>query len=258
VDAATHIGASALKNKKIMKWTKLQIAWAAVTLLILTNLFTLMLLLHHMTARSPGHSKPASDLKVAVERIDSSVATSEFKFTSVPSPAKTNAATYATFSLVTGRRDDNSGGLEKLQRGYLPSGPDAPAENFFFADGSYGGRILVDLNQETDIQQVNTYSWHTDARSPQLYKLYARNSLPDGANPESVGRGDPMTSGWKFLADVDTRPASGDPSGQYGVSITSANGFVGHYRYLLFDCKRTEEADRWGNTFYCEIDVIAK
>jgi hypothetical protein len=241
-----------------MKLTKSRIAVAIITLLILTNLLTLMLLLNRISARHPGHSKPEGDLKIVVERIPESEATSEFKFNNVPPPSKTNAATSAVFSLATGWRDDNSGELETLHTGHLPDGPDAPAENFFFKDGTYGGRILVDLNQAVFIQQINTYSWHTDARAPQVYSLYVRDDTTDGSKPVAVGRNDPTTLGWKFLADVDTRPKSGDLSGQYGVSISSPSGLIGHYRYLLFDCKRTEGLDRWGNTFYSEIDVIAK
>ena len=45
---------------------------------------------------------------------------------------------------------------------------------------------------------------------------------------------------------------------QYGVSITDASGALGKYRYLLFDCIETETDDPWGNTFYSEIDVVAK
>jgi len=33
---------------------------------------------------------------------------------------------------------------------------------------------------------------------------------------------------------------------------------LGKFRYLLFDCYVTETADEFGNTFYSEIDVIAK
>lgn len=230
---------------------------AVVALLIFTNLLTLMLLLNRVSARSPGRSKPVGGLKIDVERIDNSEATAEFKFTRLPAPSGSDAATSAVFSLVTGGQDGSGWKLGKLHDGLLPGGPDAPDENFFFNDGSYGGRILVDLNQTIDIQQINTYSWHTGPRAPQLYKLYARDGM-DGSNPGAVGNSDPTALGWKYLASVDTRPKSGEPGGQYGVSITSPSGLIGHYRYLLFDCKRTEEADRWGNTFYSEIDVVAK
>jgi len=60
-----------------------------------------------------------------------------------------------------------------------------------------------------------------------------------------------------LLATVDTRPAQGELGGQYGVSLSPAAGaLIGSYRYLLFDISRTSDADRFGNTFFSEIDVI--
>lgn len=222
-----------------------------VTFLVLTNLLTLTLLWRDHQEKHPGRSKLHSNLKIIVERVANSVATSDFIFTEVPSPAKTNAATFAQFSVVTGL--PGGPGLRNLRSGHLPSGPDAPDENFFFQDGAYGGRISIDLMRSIAVQQVNTYSWHTGSRAPQVYRLYAIDVM---TNLDPVGNKDPATLGWKFLADVDTRPKSGDVGGQYGVSIYSPNGVIGHYRYLLFDFKRTEDADRWGNTFYSKIDVI--
>lgn len=241
-----------------MKSVNEKIAVIVIALLVATNLVTLAMLLHHIRFKFPGHSRPAAGFKVLVERIANDQATPDFKFTSVPPPAVTNAATTACFSLVAGKQDVNGAPVEKLREQDLPSGPDAASENFFFHDGSYGGRILVDLNQSIAIAQVNTYSWHKGPRGPQLYKLYARDCATNGASLEPVGNNDPATLGWTFLAEVDTRPKGGEPGGQYGVSIVSPSGLIGHYRYLLFDCKRTEEADRWGNTFYSQIDVIGQ
>jgi len=241
-----------------MKWTKLRIAVAVIGLLILTNLLTLILLLNRIRFSHPGHSKPVGDLKVVVERIDNSEATADFKFTQVPAPARDDAATAATFSLVSGGQDGSNWKTRALHDGLLPGGPDAPDFNFFFGDGSYGGRILVDFNHAIDIEQVNSYSWHVSNRGPQVYKLYAHEAMPAGATLDPIGSQDPVTMGWKFLADIDTRPKNGGPGGQYGVSISSPTGIIGHYQYLLFDCKRTEQADRWGNTFYSEIDVVGK
>jgi len=169
-----------------MVWTKTKITIAAaiMALPIIIILIVILMLLNGPGSTALRHSKAAGDLKILVERIANSEATAQFKFKTVPSPATPNAASNATFSLLAGGRDANGAGLAKLRAGFLPGGPDAPAENFFFKDGEDGGRIQVDLNQAIDIQQVNTY--------------------------------------------------------------------------LLFDCKRTEEADRWGNTFYSEIDVVAK
>lgn len=241
-----------------MPWNKLKFTQTAVVVLAFTNLLTLLLLLHQFHWRHPGRSKPEANLTITVERIPTGESTPDFKFTKIPPPSRTDAATAATFSLISGGQSPHDWKLYRLHDGLLPGSPDSPDENFFFNDGSYGGRIIVDLNQAIDIRQINTYSWHKSDRGPQLYKLYAREAILDGSPPEAVGYGDPAAVGWKYLALVDTRPKSGDPGGQYGVSITSPTGLIGHYRYLLLDCKRNEEVDRWGNTFYSELDVIAK
>ena len=243
-----------------MKWTitKKAIAAALVALPVVITLYLMFIVLHGPITNVSRRSKATGDLKVVAERIVATEATPQFKFETVPTPVRPNAATSDRFTLVTGGRDLNGAPLGKLQSGFLPSGPDAPHENFFFKDGADGGRIGVDLNQAMDIQQVNTYSWHTTDRGPQVYKLYASDGTAAGFNPGPGATLDPLTVGWKLLASVDTRPKSGAPGGQYGVSITSPGGIVGHYRYLLFDCKRTEDVDRWVNTFYSEIDIVAK
>ena len=86
--------------------------------------------------------------------------------------------------------------------------------------------------------------------------------MSDGSEPGldlAPKRGvDPATCGWKFVATISTIPDRGEDGGQYGVSIDDQRGSLGKYRYLLFDCWVTEAADDWGNTFYSEIDVIAK
>ncbi len=228
-----------------------RIVIGVISFLVLTNLLTLALLWRDYREKFPAKSKPTEHLKVVAERVPNTAATPEFTFIKVPSPSKSNAATLAHFSVVSGFPER----LYNLQAPYLPSGPDSPSENFFFADGTYGGRFMIDLNQVMGIRQINTYSWHTGARGPQVYRLYATDSL---TNAEPIGAKDPLTLGWKFLADVDTRPSSGEPGGQYGVSITSPEGLIGRYRYLMFDCKRTEDADRWGNTFYSKVNVIAE
>jgi hypothetical protein len=235
-----------------MAWTRKNTAVAMAPSLVF---FLLVWLFIRHSAISPGRSGTAAGLDVLVERIPNTEATAEFPFKKVPRPDAPGSVRSARFSLVTGGQDVNGARVEKLPRGYLPTEPDDPRRNFFFSDGSYGGRILVDLNEAIIVQQVNTYSWHTTPRAPQLYKLYAGIGTPDGP-PD--GSNDLLASGWKLLASVDTRPSVGEPAGQYGVSITARSGSIGVYRYLLFDCKRTEDVDRWGNTFFSEIDVVAK
>lgn len=254
LDAAKDLGLGALTIRTVFMTPQVKrIVAGVIGLLVFTNLLTLAILFRDYRVTHPGRSKPSSGLKIEVERIPDTEATGEFNFSKIPSPSKTNAATYAQFSIVTGH--PAGAGLDKLRAAYLPGGPDDPDENFFFPDGTYGGRFMIDFHQMTGIRQINTYSWHKGPRGPQVYKLYARDDSP---NFDPVEGRDPVTLGWKFLADVDTRPASGDPGGQYGVSISSPKGLIGRYRYLLFDCRRTEDKDRWGNTFYSKVDVIAE
>src|ERR1700740_1797208 len=101
-----------------------------------------------------------AEVKVTVEYHDKDEASSSFTFKTVPPPSRNDAATSATFTVVDGEVDPNSGGVEKLNDGKLPEESDLPEENFFFNAGSPGGRIGVDLKTITDIRQVNTYSWH--------------------------------------------------------------------------------------------------
>ena len=176
-------------------------------------------------AKDTGASKGEGDIKVAVEHIANGDATDKFKFKTIPAVAKANAATSAKFSLVTGEQDPAGAGLEKLHDGLLPSGEDAPDDNFFFNAGTDGGRIEVDLTKAIDIKEINTYSWHPNTRGPQVYKLYASDGTTDGFKAKPDGSTDPVKAGWKLLASVDTRPKDGEPGGQYGVSITSGSGF---------------------------------
>jgi hypothetical protein len=167
--------------------------------------------------------------------------TNDFRFKHVPPPARNDAATAAEFTLVEGRRDGNGGDLDKLHDGKLPRSEDAPGENFFFAAGSSGGKLRIDLGRTIEIKLVNTFSWHASNRGPQVFVLSAGNNGKDD---------------WKKIAAVDTCPKSGGPGGQYGVSISDSTGTLGRYRYLRFDISCTEKKDPFGNTFFSEIDVI--
>lgn len=187
------------------------------------------------------------------------VTTPGFKLKFVPSPSSDDAATNATISLVDGNRDENGGNVEKLNDGKVPTEADEPSENFFFAAGTPGGRLAIDLGRPLAIDQVNTYSWHPSTRGPQVYTLYGSDGTGDGFNREPQSGVDPEKSGWRLVARVDTRPTEneGETGGQYGVSIFDSDGPIGTYRYLLFDISRTENDDTFGNTFYSEIDVIS-
>jgi len=195
-----------------------------------------------------------AEIRIIVDR--NRDAAGDFKFETIPSPSKSDAATKAKFIVVDGRRDFNGGNTDKLHDGKIPTEDDQPSENFFFNAGTDGGRIVIDLEEVIEIKQVNTYSWHPNTRGPQVYKLYVSDGRADVFNAEPKKEIDPKTCGWVLIATVDTRPEQGQGGGQYGVSVCDSTGVIGRYRYLLFDVSRTEATDAFGNTFFSEIDVV--
>lgn len=199
-----------------------------------------------------------AQVRVTIDHNTNATATSAFKFKNVPSPVRDDLGAGSKLTLVDGDIDPNGATLSAVVDGVLPTDGDEPGANFFFNAGTAGGRFRMDLSSAIEIAQVNTYSWHPNTRGPQLYKLYAS----DGADPKfnaAPKRGiDPATCGWKLIATVSTIPQQGEDGGQYGVSLVDASGSLGKFRHLLFDCYVTETADDWGNTFYSEIDVVAK
>ncbi len=219
---------------------------------------TFILLVLATSALMLSPSAARAEAGVVMEHNDNEHASAAFKFKSVPSPSATDAATKARFAIVDGMRDENGGDLDKLHDGKGPAEEDQPGENFFFAAGTDGGRLLVDFGSAVEITQINTYSWHPSDRGPQVYKLYAADGKAEGFKERPKRGTDPATSGWKLVASVDTRPKSGDAGGQYGVSIADPAGKLGSFHYLLFDISRTEDTDDFGNTFFSEIDVVGE
>ena len=200
-----------------------------------------------------------AEVKVTVDRNSGSSASDGFQFKQLPQPSRNDAASTATFSIVDGSRDPNGGELSVLSDGRLPREEDEPERNFFFGQGSAGGRIRIDLGRAIPIKEVNSYSWHPADRGPQVYKLFASDGKAADFKAEPKGV-DPLSCGWTLVATVDTRPSEGTVGGQYGVRIADADAErdMGPYRYLLFDISRTESRDPFGNTFFSEIDVVER
>jgi hypothetical protein len=199
----------------------------------------------------------SGEIKIVAEHNDQDHASAQFKFKNVPSPAKNDAAAKAKITVVEGEQDPAAGDTGKLNDGKLPSESDEPAENFFFNQGTDGGRLLIDLGHAVSIKQINSYSWHTDTRAPQVYKVYGNAGEDKEFSAKPKEGADLEKAGWKLIAKVDTRQKdSSGNGGQYGVSISNSDGPIGKYRYLIFACSQTESDDSFGNTFYSEIDVI--
>jgi hypothetical protein len=204
-----------------------------------------------------GSVAARAEVKVTIGHNEGDAASAAFKFKNVPSPSAHNAATSAKFSIVAGEVDPASAGVSKLNDGKLPAEEDQPDENFFFNEGTPGGRLVADLGSVISIKQINTYSWHPSTRGPQIYKLYASDGTGKDFNAAPTNGVNPETCGWKHIVSVSTKSkGEGEDGGQYGVSISDTDGTIGKYRYLLFDVLATEHDDDFGNTFYSEINVI--
>ncbi len=197
-----------------------------------------------------GSPRICAEVLVASERTDGGPL---FKFAGVARPASNDAAATVRFTLVDGMRDRNGGTLDVLHDGRLPSESDQPAQNFFFAAGTDGGRIQIDLGKVITVKRVTAYSWHNSTRAPQYFKLFASDGGAAGFNDSPKRGTDPVSCGWRFLATVDTRSRGG---GQHGTAVTDSDGVLGRFRFLLLDISSTESDDAFGNTFFSEIDVV--
>jgi hypothetical protein len=204
-----------------------------------------LLLLAGLLLASVAHG----EAKVTVDVLDAAAAKPGFKFENVPAPSATDAGNVAKLSLVDGRRDRNSPGVATLTDGGTSNTPDDPASSFFF--GGDGGRVLVDLGKELDIEQVNSYSWHPSDRAAQVYTLWGAAEGAKGLKL-ALADADPSESGWTKIAEVDSRDYADGKQGQTGVSIDG----VGKYRYLLVDIQKSDETSSFGNTFFTEIDIV--
>jgi len=194
---------------------------------------------------------------VTTARNPVTTATRDFKFATIASPIKDDAAATAVVKLVDGESDSNSAPLNAIVDGLWPREEDEPGANFFFNAGTGGGRFRLDLGRAIDVAEIRTYSWHPNTRGPQVYTLFVSDGTDATFNTSPLGNVDPVTVGWTLLASVDTRSPQGDPGGQYAVSLKRSGATLGRIRHLLFACAATEFDDDWGNTFYSEIDVIA-
>lgn len=210
-----------------------------------------LLLAASLLASAPGFATEATVAK------GHSASDTGFKLGPVPAPALNDAAAKATFTLIDGERDRNSGELAVLSDGKVPAGEDSPRENFFFAMNTAGGRIGVDLGSVISVKSIGSYSWHGGGRGPQVYQVFAADGTAKDFNAAPKKGTDPASVGWKLVAKVDTRLKEGNGGGQHGAEIANKDGKpLGGFRHLLFDIAKTADADPHGNTFFSEIDVV--
>lgn len=178
-----------------------------------------------------------------------------FRFDTIPCPAIDDAAATGKWVLVEGDRDPNGGEAGVLTDGKLPEGDDSPAANFFFAAGSEGGRLRLDLDKPTAIGDIASYSWHRGVRAPQVYTVWGARGDAEDFEPAPKRDTDPASVGWKKLGEIDTREAKGGGQQHAALVRGSEDAALGEFKHLLFDIRRSDDSDRFGLTFFSEIDV---
>lgn len=201
----------------------------------------------------PAPRPPLPPVRVAAAR---SPLDTGFALGALPPPAANDAAAGLRPVVVDGELDPNSAPPDILTDGRLPSAEDQPRSNLFFKARTPGGRLRIDLPRPTAVRQINTYSWHTGSRAPQVYTLYAADGADPRFNPAPKRGTDPLACGWQHLADIDTRPADAPGGGQHAVSVSRGTVPLGTFRHLLFDIRPTDPDAPFSNTFYSEIDIL--
>lgn len=177
-----------------------------------------------------------------------------YSTTHIPNPSNTDLlqTTGATLSLAAGTLHAISLPVSALADGLLARNSDDPGNPGGRVVFSSGGpwRLLVSFPGLQAVDQVNSYSWHSNTRTIQQYSLYWSSLLTP---PPVAGPG--VDPGWNLIASPNsvvldaeqTGAGSYDENSKHGVSIS-----VGlPVRYLLFTFSSTN-----GDTFYTEIDVV--
>lgn len=193
----------------------------------------------------------ASQIQAAKIAIGTSQDDKGFVSETSAAPAVNDAAATATFKIVAGKKDPNSGPLEVLNDGKIPSDSDQPESNFFFAGP---GRILVDLGKALDVASIASYSWHNGSRSGQMYEVFAADGTATDFKAEPAAEIDPKTCGWTSLGTVDTTSKS---PGQHAATLTPETGkTLANCRYVLLDIKPNPKEGQFNDTFFSEIDIV--
>ncbi|HVJ66439.1 MAG TPA: basic secretory protein-like protein, partial [Caulifigura sp.] len=196
----------------------------------------------------------AADGVVTVEFHPPAAATTAFRFPTIAAPSKSDAGTAARVRILSGQVDGNSGGPRKLVDGAGAQIPDDPGSSFFFQAGrsTRAGRILITLREPTEVQAIQTYSWHPGERGPQVYTVFGDADKADLPLPDR-NRPDAAELGWVRIAAVDTRKTVNEIGGQYAVRI---GGSIGRHKRLIFDVERTADNSQFAQTFFSEIDIL--
>ncbi len=192
---------------------------------------------------------------VTIDANSRETAKPSFRFDRVHSVSNHDAGNIATVRIVGGRPDQSSGKVSALNDGLMPSNEDDPKANFFFAGGSRG-RVLFDFGKPIELREINSYSWHSSQRAPQVYTLYTAVSAD--AEKQTTGTVEQLTAaGWRELANVDTRQKTPADSSQIAVSIHDSEAkSLGQMQYVLLVMEPTVADRRSAQTFFSEIDFV--
>jgi len=107
------------------------------------------------------------------------------------------------------------------------------------------GFFLVDLTAAKDVRQIDTFSWETNVRAPQVYRVYGASGAEWPAiTPSPAGA-------WKVIADVNTEALGA--GGMHGASIHRNGAALGNFRWLLFEL--TPPSKQKEGTLFSEFDV---
>ncbi|HSZ54716.1 MAG TPA: RNA polymerase sigma factor [Tepidisphaeraceae bacterium] len=170
-------------------------------------------------------------------------------------PGPRNLAAAATFQVIDSLTVRST---DVLHDGTMLRNDDDDPHAFCFRFGTFEGRVKVDLGRQESVDRIITYSRHKSDRAPQVYTVYGSDGKSSAFDPAPATGTDPAAHGWRKIASVDTRPASGRPGGSYAVTLSNSSGALGTYRYLLFEMFPTEVVDPFGHTFYGEIEIIGR
>jgi len=114
------------------------------------------------------------------------------------------------------------------------------------ADWSYDGegRLLMDLQGEIQLDSLHIFATTDTKHGAQRFSIWGRS----GGSPEM--KGDPKTSGWSFVAEVEPVDIWGNGVICYRVISTKP----GNFRYLMW----VSEESGYGTHYFREVDVFEK
>lgn len=180
---------------------------------------------------------------------------SDWKFSTVPRPSRSDLARTARISLAGADKEMSCLSADGLHNGVLPWQGRHKRDFFAFSNfDARDGMIVMDLGKVQPVTAVVSYSWHErvmsldGTRSPQVFTLYG--SADEHADPAKL-------STWVRISAVDTRDKGW--GGQHASFIRDDKGApLGEFRWLLWEVKRTKPGGGLPNvshTWFTELDV---